>query len=183
MSNDTYQKLESSTSGQTIATAAEHEPISNVDFTLNGKQVSWTGNPNTKLLDALRDDFDLTDVKCGCREGECGACSVLLDSQLVNSCLVAMGRVAGAEIVTLAGYLSSPRYQVLDRCFAAHSAVQCGYCIPGMVMAAEALLAQNPHPSEGQVRIAISGNLCRCTGYNAIVNAILDAAKEGEGLW
>jgi carbon-monoxide dehydrogenase small subunit len=97
--------------------------------------------------------------------------------------MVAMGRVDGCEITTLAGFNTTERFAVLDKTFAAHSAVQCGYCIPAMILAAEALLSQNPHPTEDAVRREISGNLCRCTGYNAIVAAIMDAAKEGEGLW
>jgi carbon-monoxide dehydrogenase small subunit len=131
----------------------------------------------------LRDDFGLTGVKCGCREGECGACSVLLDGVLVNSCLVAVGRVQGCEVLTIEGYRLTERFMVVDKAFAAHSAVQCGYCIPGMALAAEALLAAHPQPSETEVREGISGNLCRCTGYNAIVAAVLDASKAGEGLW
>lgn len=154
-----------------------------IDFVLNGQKTTWQGDQSAKLLDALRDDLGLNDVKCGCREGECGACSVLLDGQLVNSCLVAMGRVADASVTTLEGFKTSKRFAILDRSFAAHAAVQCGYCTPGMILAAEALLTSNPHPTEAEVRTAISGNLCRCTGYNAIVSAILDAAKEGEGSW
>jgi carbon-monoxide dehydrogenase small subunit len=157
--------------------------MSQISFTLNGKAVSWQGAGSTRLLDALRDDFEQVDVKCGCREGECGACSVLLDGVLVNSCLVAMGVVEGAEVLTIAGFSTTERFKVLDAAFAAQSAVQCGYCIPGMVLAAEALLAKNPQPSEAEIREGIAGNLCRCTGYNAIVNAISDASKAGVGLW
>ena len=122
----------------------------------------------------LRDTFRCTSVKCGCKEGECGACSVLLDGRLINSCCVAMGAVEGSTIVTLEGYRETERFAVLDKAFAEVSAVQCGFCIPGMVLAAESILSANPHPT---------GNLCRCTGYNAIVNAIMNAAKEGNGLW
>ena len=154
-----------------------------VEFVVNGEKVSWEGDAAHRLLDVLRDDLGLTGVKCGCREGECGACSVLLDGRLVNSCLVAMGRVQGCVVVTIEGYRTSERFAVLDRCFAARSAVQCGYCIPGMVLAVEALLAHNARPTEAEVRVALAGNLCRCTGYNAIVGAVLDAAEAGEGLW
>lgn len=154
-----------------------------VKFMLNGKNVAYTGNVNARLLDILRDEFRLTGVKCGCREGECGACSVIMDGSLVNSCIVAMGRVHGSSITTIEGYCKTKRYQVLDKAFAAVSAVQCGYCTPGMVLAAECILAKNPHPTEEEIRVGISGNLCRCTGYNSIVNAIAIAAKEGNGIW
>ena len=169
--------------GATPAVAAPATPQVAVSFNLNGEKTCWQGDPARKLLDLLRDDLGQVGVKCGCREGECGACSVLLDGRLVNSCLIAAGRVDGAEVVTIEGLRDSERFQILDRCFAAHSAVQCGYCIPGMVLAAEALLSRNPHPTVEDVRAGISGNLCRCTGYNAIVDAIIDASKEGEGLW
>lgn len=154
-----------------------------IEFILNGQKVSSSRKPGERLLEILREDFSLTSVKCGCKEGECGACSVLLDKKLVNSCLIAIGRVAGHEIMTLEGYKETPRFQVLSDAYASVSAVQCGFCIPGMVLASEALLSQNPNPSEEEIRIGISGNLCRCTGYNAIVEAIQIAAKEGLGLW
>lgn len=152
-------------------------------FQLNGERAEYGGSATARLLDVLRDDFALTGVKCGCKEGECGACSVLLDGKLVNSCMVAMGRIAGASVVTIEGYSKTPRFAALSAAYAAVSAVQCGYCIPGMILASEAILAKNPHPSEEEIREGISGNLCRCTGYNAIVTAIQSAAKEGNGLW
>jgi carbon-monoxide dehydrogenase small subunit len=154
-----------------------------IRFTLNGKEVSYGGSAADRLLDVLRDVFYCTSVKCGCREGECGACSVLMDGELINSCCVAMGAAEGSEVLTLEGYRETARFDKLDRAFGAVSAAQCGFCIPGMILAAEALLSHNPHPSETQIREAISGNLCRCTGYNAIVDAIGIASKEGEGLW
>lgn len=154
-----------------------------IRFTLNGREAVYTGNAGTRLLDALRGEFSLTGVKCGCGEGECGACSVILDGMLVNSCMVAMGRVDGASVTTTEGYRETARYAALDRAFASVAAVQCGFCIPGMTLASECLLAKNPHPTEDEIREGISGNLCRCTGYNAIVKAIGIAAKEGEGLW
>lgn len=157
--------------------------MSMISFVLNGENVIYDGSINARLLDVLRDKYRLTGVKCGCKQGECGACSVILDGELVNSCLVAMGRVNGCEITTIEGYSETSRYKVLDKAFATVSAVQCGYCIPGMVLAAECLLAKNPQPTEEEIRIGISGNLCRCTGYNAIVNAITMAAKEGNGIW
>ena len=154
-----------------------------VAFKLNGQAVVWRGSPAARLLDVLRDQFLSTGVKCGCREGECGACAVILDGRLVNSCMAAMGRVAGSDVVTIEGYKKTARFAVLDRAFAAAGAVQCGFCTPGMVLAAECLLRHNPIPSEADIRAGISGNLCRCTGYNAIVKAIDAAAREGDGLW
>lgn len=154
-----------------------------IKFTLNGKETVYEGSATARLLDVLRDEFHLTGVKCGCKEGECGACSVILDNKLVNSCMVAMGRVDGSDIVTIEGYSQTERFKVLDAAYASFSAVQCGFCIPGMVLASECILHENPNPSEAEIRQGISGNLCRCTGYNAIVKAIQSAAKEGNGLW
>ena len=157
--------------------------MSNIVFTLDGKTAAFHGNPAACLLDVLRSDFKSIGVKCGCREGECGACSVILDGKLVNSCMVAMGRAADSDIVTIEGYKNTERFKALDKAFAAFSAVQCGYCTPGMILAAECLLSENPHPGEAEIREGISGNLCRCTGYNSIVKAIAAASKEGDGLW
>lgn len=157
--------------------------MANITFTLNGKQVVYDGSATDRLLDVLRDYFTNTGVKCGCKEGECGACSIILDGQLVNSCMVAMGRVDGSTVITIEGYRETERFKVLDAAYASVAAVQCGFCIPGMVLASECILAQNPSPSEAEIREGISGNLCRCTGYNAIVQAIGIAAEEGKGLW
>jgi carbon-monoxide dehydrogenase small subunit len=154
-----------------------------ISFILNGKKAVYSGNLNSRLLDVLRNEFRLTGVKCGCREGECGACSVIMDGMLVNSCIVAMGRVNGSNIITIEGYSKTERFKVLDKAFASVSAVQCGYCTPGMVLAAECILSKNPNPTDEDIRVGISGNLCRCTGYNSIVNAIANAAKEGNGIW
>ena len=157
--------------------------MTKVTFVLNGETVDYSGNPSQRLLDVLRDEYRLTSVKCGCREGECGACSVIIDGKLRNSCCVSMGSLFGANVLTLEGYKKSEKFKVIDEAFAEFSAVQCGFCTPGMVMATEALLLSNAHPTVEEVRIGISGNLCRCTGYNAIVNAILRVAEKGEGLW
>ena len=157
--------------------------MGNITFTLNGDKVEYNGKATDRLLDVLRNTYHLTGVKCGCKEGECGACSVIMDGQLVNSCTVAMGRCEGSEIVTIEGYSKTDRFAVVEKAYASVSAVQCGFCIPGMVLATECLLAKNPHPTEAEIREGISGNLCRCTGYNAIVKAIGIAAKEGQGLW
>jgi len=157
--------------------------IQKIGFILNGEAVVWKGSPAARLLEVLRESFGNTGVKCGCLEGECGACAVILDGKLVNSCMVAMGRAADCEIITIEGFKKTKRFAALDRAFASAGAVQCGFCTPGMIMAAECLLRGNPHPNEEDIRVGISGNLCRCTGYNAIVRAIADAAEEGEGLW
>ncbi len=154
-----------------------------IKFILNGKEVAYEGSAADRLLDVLRDCYNCKSVKCGCKEGECGACSVLIDGTLINSCCVAMGAVEGASILTMEGYRETARFAALSRAFGELSAVQCGFCIPGMVLAAESVLAKNPHPSEDEIREGLSGNLCRCTGYNAIVNAVNNAAKEANGLW
>ncbi len=154
-----------------------------IQFILNGKETVSTAKANDRLLDVLRGEFGLTGVKCGCKEGECGACSVILDGMLANSCMVAMGRIEGSSVVTIEGYRETERFAVLDQAYASVSAVQCGFCIPGMLLASECILAKNPDPTEEEIREGISGNLCRCTGYNAVVDAIDIAAKEGKGLW
>ena len=157
--------------------------MSDIRFTLNKKETVYTGSAADRLLEVLRDTYDLKSVKCGCREGECGACAVLIDGVLYNSCCVAMGAVDGHAITTVEGFRETEQFAALSRAFAGLSAVQCGFCIPGMVLAAQSVLSKNPHPTEEEVREGLSGNICRCTGYNAIVNAVLNAAKEGDGLW
>jgi carbon-monoxide dehydrogenase small subunit len=154
-----------------------------INFILNSKEVRSAAKPNERLLDVLRGEFHLTGVKCGCKEGECGACSVIIDGRLANSCMVAMGSIEECTVMTIEGYRETERFAVLDKAYASESAVQCGFCIPGMILASECILAKNPNPTEAEIREGISGNLCRCTGYNAIVNAINIAAKEGKDLW
>ncbi len=157
--------------------------MNDISFTLNGKVTNYAGSAADRLLEVLRDTYDMKSVKCGCKEGECGACAVLIDGALINSCCVAVGAVDGHEIITVEGFRETPQFKALSEAFAELSAVQCGFCIPGMVLAAQAVLSRNPHPTEDEVREGLSGNICRCTGYNAIVNAILNASKEGDGLW
>lgn len=152
-------------------------------FTLNGRPVSSTSHPLARLIDVLRDELEDLSVKEGCGEGECGACAVLLDGTLVNSCLVPLGRVDGCAVVTMAGVRETPRGKALIEAFAREGAVQCGFCTPGLVMAAEALLAADPAPDERAIRAGISGNLCRCTGYETVVRAIAAAAREGGHRW
>ncbi len=154
-----------------------------IRFILNNQPVEIETDPLRRLLDVLREDFQLTGPKEGCGEGECGACSVLLSGRLVNSCLVAVGSIEGITVLTIEGYRESDRFRTLEKAFAEAGAVQCGFCTPGMLMAAEALLNKNPKPNIKEIREAISGNLCRCTGYNMIVEAIQTAAQRGESLW
>lgn len=154
-----------------------------IKFILNGKEAVSAAKANERLLDVLRGEFRLTGVKCGCKEGECGACSVIIDGRLANSCMVAMGSIEGSTVMTVEGYRETQRFTVLDKAYAKVSAVQCGFCIPGMILASECILSGNPSPTQEEIREGISGNLCRCTGYNAIVDAINIAAKEGKGLW
>ena len=157
--------------------------ITGVNFTLNNNEITYSGNPSVRLLDYLRSDLELTGTKCGCKEGECGACAVLINGMLMNSCLVAMGSLCGADVVTIEGYSKTERFAALDKAYASVSAVQCGFCIPGMMMASESVLAKNPNPTEEEIRAGISGNICRCTGYSSIVRAIGIAAKERGKLW
>ena len=152
-------------------------------FTLNGKTVETDAPATARLLDLLRDDFELIGTKEGCGEGECGACSVFVNNLLQNSCLIPIGSIAGADIQTIEGILETEQFKILDESYSNAGGVQCGYCIPGMIMASAALLSKNPHPSEAEIREGISGNLCRCTGYNMIVDAINQAAKKGDGIW
>ena len=135
------------------------------------------------LLDTLRNKWRAVEVKNGCAQGDCGACSVLLDGKIVNSCLIPLGQMEGALVVTPEGLKGTPRGEIILEAFALSGAVQCGFCTPGMMMAAEALLDKNPRPDEAAVREGISGNLCRCTGYDKIVLGILLAAEKGAGLW
>ncbi|MBR1919653.1 MAG: (2Fe-2S)-binding protein [Spirochaetales bacterium] len=157
--------------------------MSKIYFTLNGKRVAFDGDPLKRLVDVLREGFQLTGTKEGCGEGECGACSVLKNGRLVTSCIIPVGAISGDEIVTIEGLRDTEQGRCIIEAFAEGGAVQCGFCIPGMVMAAQALLLRNPHPSEDDVRLAISGNICRCTGYDLIVDSILLASRKGEGLW
>ncbi len=154
-----------------------------ITFKLNGKQVSVETVPTMRLLDVLREEFGLIGVKEACGEGECGACAVIMDGRLVHSCLVPVAAANGSEILTIEGYRETERHKVLMEAFAEAGAVQCGFCTPGFVMAIEALLRRNPHPDEDEIKEAISGNICRCTGYDMIIDAVKIAAKKGEGLW
>ena len=134
----------------------------------------------TRLLDALRTDLHLTGLKEGCGEGECGACSILLDGRLVNSCLVPLLHADGAVIVTIEGVAQGERLHAVQEAFIRSGGAQCGICTPGMVLAAVSLLERKPDPSEADVRAGLAGNLCRCTGYMRIFEAVLDACRRTE---
>jgi carbon-monoxide dehydrogenase small subunit len=142
-------------------------------FTLNGATVSLDAAGSRRLLDVLRESLHVTGTKEGCGEGECGACSVLIDGEVVNSCLVAVGQVEGCQVTTVEGLADGGRLTVLQQSFIERGAAQCGICTPGMLLAAQALLQQNPRPSEDEVRTGLAGNLCRCTGYTKIIDAVL----------
>jgi carbon-monoxide dehydrogenase small subunit len=144
---------------------------------VNGREHHVVLAPNVTLLHALR-DLGYTDVKSGCEKGDCGACAVLLDGQAVNSCLVLAGQAEGAEIITNSGLGTIQDPHPLQEAFADAGAAQCGFCTPGMIISAKALLDRNPHPTEDDIREAISGNLCRCTGYGQIVKAVQTAAEQ-----
>ena len=143
-----------------------------IHFKLNGKPVKIESEANRRLIDILREDFRLTGTKEGCGIGECGACTVLLNQRAVNSCLILAGQVEGAEIVTVEGLAKNGSLHPLQESFIKHGAVQCGFCTPGMLMSAYALLLENPEPTEDEIKEAIAGNLCRCTGYKQIIEAI-----------
>jgi aerobic-type carbon monoxide dehydrogenase small subunit (CoxS/CutS family) len=149
-----------------------------IKLTVNGRKHQVALNPNTTLLRVLREELGYVDVKNGCEKGDCGACTVFMNGKAVNSCLVLAWQADGAEITTNAGLGSSNKPHPIQKAFADAGAAQCGYCTPGMIISAKALLDENPHPTEIEIREAISGNLCRCTGYGQIVKAIQIAAEE-----
>jgi carbon-monoxide dehydrogenase small subunit len=149
-----------------------------VQTEVNGEPVQFLARPGQTLLDALRDELGLTGTKEGCSSGDCGACSVLIDGQLVCSCLVLAPEAEGQAITTVEGLAQGHALHPLQQRFLEHAALQCGFCTPGFLVAAKALLDRNPDPSETEVRYALAGNLCRCTGYDKIVRAVLDAARD-----
>jgi carbon-monoxide dehydrogenase small subunit len=149
-----------------------------VTATVNGDAVEFLCEPEQTLLDVLRDELDLTGSKEGCASGDCGACSVLLDGRLVCACLVLGAEMQGRAVQTIEGMADGAKLHPLQQKFLDHAALQCGVCTPGFLIAAKALLDQNPDPSETEVRYWLAGNLCRCTGYDKIVRAVLDTAAE-----
>ncbi|MCA8869906.1 MAG: (2Fe-2S)-binding protein [Rhodobacteraceae bacterium] len=145
---------------------------------INGDEAEFLCDAEETLLDVLRDHLNLTGAKEGCASGDCGACSVTLNGRLVCSCLVLGAEADGAEIATIEGMASGEKLHVLQQKFLDHAALQCGICTPGILIAAKSLLEKNPDPSETEVRYWLAGNLCRCTGYDKIINAVIDAAAE-----
>jgi carbon-monoxide dehydrogenase small subunit len=146
-------------------------------FTLNGTPVSLDVVGTRRLLDVLREDLHLTGTKEGCGEGECGACSVIVDGEVVDSCLVAVGQVDGCKVITVEGLADGGRLTALQQAFIEHGAAQCGICTPGMLLAAHVLLEQSRRLTAEDVREGLAGNLCRCTGYTKIIDAVLSCTK------
>ena len=150
-----------------------------VKFTVNGAPVELSVPANRTLLSVLRDDLALTGTKEGCGAGECGACTVIMDGLAVNACLILAPELNGKRIETVEGLANGDELSPLQESFIEHMALQCGFCTPGMLMSAEALLRENPHPTHDEIVCAMSGNLCRCTAYKKIVEAIEDVAAKG----
>jgi carbon-monoxide dehydrogenase small subunit len=151
-----------------------------IDVTLriNGETRSASVPPETTLLRLLREHFNLTGAKLGCDVGDCGACTVIVDGQAVNSCLMLAGQADGRDVLTIEGLATRERLHPLQQAFEKHAALQCGFCGPGVILAAKALLDENPRPTVPEIRDALSGNLCRCTGYTKMIDAVRDAARE-----
>jgi carbon-monoxide dehydrogenase small subunit len=148
-----------------------------ISLNVNGEPRAFEGPPALRLLDVLRGPLGLTGTKEGCGEGECGSCTVLLDGDPVNACLVAIGQCEGRTVTTVEGLGDAAHLTPLQSCFVVEGGAQCGICTPGMLIAAEALLTRNKSPSEEQIREALAGNLCRCTGYQRIVESVIKAAE------
>jgi carbon-monoxide dehydrogenase small subunit len=148
-----------------------------IELKINGDTYEVAIDPRRTLVEVLRDDLDLTGTKESCGDGDCGACTVLMNGKPVNSCLTLALEAQGKDILTIEGVAQNGQLHPIQQAFIDHFAVQCGFCTPGMILSAKALLDRNPHPTEEEVRKAIAGNLCRCTGYVKIVEAILAAAE------
>jgi carbon-monoxide dehydrogenase small subunit len=149
-----------------------------INFKVNGEERRVEGFPMARLLDVLREQLHLTGTKEGCGEGECGACTVVIDGQIVNSCLVPLAQVNGAEITTIEGVASNGELHAVQQAFIDHGGAQCGICTPGMVLAAVDLLKRNPEPNEDDIRNGLAGNLCRCTGYMKIFESVVRAYQK-----
>lgn len=150
----------------------------NIGFNVNGEAHRLDVFPMARLLDVLREQLQLTGTKEGCGEGECGACTVIVDGQIVNSCLVPIAQVNGAEITTIEGVAANDQLHVVQQAFIEHGGAQCGICTPGMVLAAVDLLKRNPAPTEDDIRNGLAGNLCRCTGYMKIFESVVQACRK-----
>jgi len=151
-----------------------------ITCTVNGKKVSLEVAPGEMLVDALREKLGLTGTKVGCREGECGACSIIMNGKLVTSCLIPAMKADRGTILTIEGLAQNGEMHLIQKRFVEDGAIQCGFCTPAMVLAGKALLDANPHPTREEIQLAISGILCRCTGYQKIIKAIDSAAQAGE---
>ena len=151
-----------------------------IQFNLNGNDVSVTADPNKRLVDFLREVMGMTSVKEGCGEGECGACTIIYNGKAVTSCLMLAGQADGSTIVTLEGVSENGQLNYIQQAFVDAGAVQCGYCTPGMVLSAKALLDKKPDATDEEIRRAMSGNLCRCTGYSKIIKAV-EMARDAKG--
>ena len=149
-----------------------------INFTVNGEPRSVDAFPMTRLLDVLREQLHLTGTKEGCGEGECGACTVVIDGQIVNSCLVPVAQVNGSEITTIEGIAHNEQLHAVQQAFIDHGGAQCGICTPGMILAAIDLLKRNPAPTESDIRTGLAGNLCRCTGYMKIFESVVRAYQK-----
>ncbi len=149
----------------------------NLQFTLNGKETAVAIDPNARLLDVLREELNQTGTKEGCGVGECGACTVIVDGEAVDSCLTLAASVAGKSVTTIEGLANDDILHPLQQAVLDHHALQCGFCTPGFIMSAKALMDKNPHPSREEIKVAISGNLCRCTGYQQLIDAFEDVAS------
>ena len=152
-----------------------------VETTINGESAEFLCQPGQSLLDALRDELNLTGTKEGCTTGDCGACAVVLDGRLVPSCMVLAPEAEGRTVETIEGVAQGDELHPLQQKFLEHAALQCGICTPGFIVAAKVLLERNPDPSEEEARYWLAGNLCRCTGYDKIIRAVLDTAAEMNG--
>ena len=150
-----------------------------INLIVNGKEINKDIDPTKRLLDFLREDLGLTGVKEGCSEGECGACTVILNNNAVTSCSILAGQVDGDEIITIEGLAQNGELHIIQKSFIESGAIQCGFCSPGMILSCKALLMKNPHPTDDEIKRAIEGNLCRCTGYNKIVEAVHSVVNGG----
>jgi carbon-monoxide dehydrogenase small subunit len=152
-----------------------------LNFKVNGMDRTLEVDPGKRLLDILREDLGLTGTKEGCAEGECGACTVIIDGKAIHSCLTVAAQLEGKEVTTIEGLSENGELDIIQKIFVEETAVQCGYCTTGMIMSTKALLLTNSNPTEEEIRIALSGNICRCSGYDQIVRAVKRSAAEMEG--
>lgn len=151
-----------------------------ITFTINGEKETLEVSSSMKLLNFIREKLNLTGTKEGCAEGECGACTVIVNKKAVHSCMMLAVEIDGADLMTVEGLSKNGELDILQKKFVEHNAIQCGFCTPGMLMSAKALLMKNPKPTVAEIKEAISGNICRCTGYKPIVEAIKDVSKGGK---